>query len=121
MSTALLQPEAGGPMFLVTRNFDAVYRYNASENYALAIVHLADRLRGGGAFHTAWPTDDPGLSRAEKREVQVLLIRRGHDIGAVDGALGARSRAAIEVEQRRLGHAVSGRAGQRLLQALRQD
>ena len=121
MSTALLQPEAGGPMFLVTRNFDAVYRYNASENYALAIVHLADRLRGGGVFHTAWPTDDPGLSRAEKREVQVLLIRRGHDIGAVDGALGARSRAAIEVEQRRLGHAVSGRAGQRLLQALRQD
>jgi peptidoglycan hydrolase-like protein with peptidoglycan-binding domain len=61
------------------------------------------------------------LSRAEKREIQTLLLARGHDIGAVDGALGSRSRAAIEVEQARLGHDVTGRAGQKLLQALRAD
>ena len=28
---------------------------------------LADRLAGGGPFATPWPTDDPGLSRAERR------------------------------------------------------
>lgn len=116
---ALLEPEAGGPMFLVTRNFDAVYRYNASENYALAIVHLADRLRGGSAWLTPWPTPDLGLSRAEKRELQTLLIARGHTIGELDGALGERSRAAITTEQVRLGHTASGRAGQLLLRALR--
>jgi peptidoglycan hydrolase-like protein with peptidoglycan-binding domain len=45
---------------------------------------------------------------------------RGHDIGEVDGALGEKSRAAIRAEQARLGWTVDGRAGQRLLQTLRQ-
>jgi lytic murein transglycosylase len=109
-----------GPAFLVMRNFDAVFSYNAAESYGLAIAHLADRLRGGQPFATAWPTDDPGLSRAERRSLQTLLLMRGHDIGEVDGALGEKSRAAIRAEQARLGWTVDGRAGQRLLQTLRQ-
>ena len=109
---------ATGPAFLVSRNFDAVYAYNAAESYGLAIAHLSDRLRGGAPFATPWPTDDPGLSRAQRREVQTLLALRGHDIGAVDGMLGEKSRAAIRTEQNRLGHDVNGRAGQKLLKAL---
>ncbi|MFY8124942.1 MAG: lytic murein transglycosylase [Hydrogenophaga sp.] len=109
-----------GPAFLVMRNFDAVFSYNAAESYGLAIAHLADRLRGGQPFATAWPTDDPGLSRADRRSLQTLLLMRGHDIGEVDGALGEKSRAAIRAEQARLGWTVDGRAGQRLLQTLRQ-
>ena len=108
-----------GPAFLVLRNFDAIYSYNAAESYGLAIAHLSDRLRGGGPFTTAWPTDDPGISRAERRELQGLLILRGHDIGEADGMLGERSRAAIRVEQQRLGQEASGRGGQKLLRALR--
>jgi lytic murein transglycosylase len=108
-----------GPAFLVMRNFDALYSYNAAESYGLAIAHLSDRLRGGGLFATPWPTDDPGISRAERRELQTLLIQRGHDIGAVDGMLGDKSRTAIRVEQERLGQEASGRAGQKLLKALR--
>ncbi len=108
-----------GPAFLVTRNFDAVYSYNAAESYGLAIAHLSDRLRGGGTFATPWPTDDPGLSRAERRELQGLLLMRGHDIGAIDGMLGDKSRAAIRAEQTRLGFEATGRAGQKLLKALR--
>ena len=110
---------ATGPAFLVTRNFDALYSYNAAESYGLAIAHLSDRLRGGGPFATPWPTDDAGLSRAERREVQTLLSARGHDIGEIDGMLGDRSKAAIRTEQARLGHEVNARAGQRLLRALR--
>ncbi|MDP3521462.1 MAG: lytic murein transglycosylase [Hydrogenophaga sp.] len=108
-----------GPAFLVTRNFDAVYSYNAAESYGLAIAHLSDRLRGGAPFATPWPTDDPGLSRAERREIQSLLLLRGHDIGTVDGMLGDKSRAAIRAEQSRLGVEATGRAGQKLLKALR--
>lgn len=108
-----------GPAFLVFRNFDAIYGYNAAESYALAIAHLADRLRGGGPFVVAWPTDDPGLSRAERRELQTLLIARGHDIGEIDGRIGERSRAAIRAEERRLGRAETGRAGMGVLRALR--
>ena len=108
-----------GPAFLVLRNFDALYSYNAAESYGLAIAHLADRLRGGGPFTTPWPTDDAGLSRAERRELQGLLVLRGHDIGAIDGALGERSRAAIRLEQQRLGQEATGRGGQKMLRALR--
>lgn len=116
----LLAPAgADGPVFLVLRNFDAIYSYNAAESYGLAIAHLADRLRGGTPFVAAWPTDDPGLSRAERRELQRLLVARGHDIGEVDGMLGERSRAAIRAEQQRLGQEPTGRAGQKLLAALR--
>lgn len=108
-----------GPAFLVFRNFDAIYSYNAAESYGLAIAHLSDRLRGAGPFATPWPTDDPGLSRAERRELQGLLILRGHDIGEVDGMLGEKSRAAIRAEQARLGQEVNGRGGMKLLLALR--
>lgn len=102
------------------RNFEALHSYNAAESYALAIAHLADRIRGGEGFSRAWPTDDAGLSRAERRELQTLLVARGHDIGEVDGRLGTRSREAIKAEQSRLGWEADGRAGQKLLRALRE-
>ena len=115
----LLPAGEDGPAFLVTRNFDALYSYNAAESYGLAIAHLSDRLRGGAPFVTPWPTDDPGLSRAERRELQQLLIARGHEIGEADGMIGARTREALKLEQAALGLAADGRAGQRVLQALR--
>lgn len=108
-----------GPAFLVFKNFDAIYSYNAAESYGLAIAHLSDRLRGAGPFTTPWPTDDPGLSRAERRELQVLLLLAGHDVGLVDGMLGDKSRTAIRAEQERLGQEVNGRGGMKLLKALR--
>ena len=69
----LLPAGADGPAFLVTRNFDVVYSYNAAESYSLAACVLADRLAGGAGIVTPWPTDDPGLSRVERRELQTLL------------------------------------------------
>jgi glucose-6-phosphate 1-epimerase len=115
----LLPAGVKGPAFLVQANFDAIYSYNAAESYALAIAQLSDRLRGAPAMTTPWPTDDAGLSRVERREVQTLLLARGHDIGEVDGMLGSASRTAIKAEQTRLGWPADGRAGQKLLKALR--
>jgi len=120
MPAGLMTPAgAKGPAFLVFRNFDAIYSYNAAESYGLAIAHLSDRLRGAGPFATPWPTDDAGLSRAERREIQTLLSQRGHDIGVIDGMLGDKTRIAVRAEQTRLGQEVTGRAGQKLLRALR--
>lgn len=117
---ALLAPAgAQGPVFLVLRNFDALYSYNAAESYALAIAHLSDRLRGDLPFARAWPTDDPGLSRAERRELQELLLARGFDIGKPDGVIGARTRQALQTVQGQLGLQADGRAGQKTLKALR--
>lgn len=119
-SAGLMMPAgATGPAFLVLRNFDAIYSYNAAESYGLAIAHLSDRLRGAGTFSTPWPTDDPGLSRAQRRELQGLLAQRGHNIGEADGMLGDRSRVAIRAEQERLGQQVNGRGGLKLLRSLR--
>ena len=125
-SAGLLLPahrQGGGPAFLVGRNFDALYSYNASENYALAIAQLSNLVTAPAGtpigFVQAWPTDDPGLSRAQNRELQVLLLARGHDIGSADGLIGAKTREAIKLEQQKLGMAPDGRAGQKLLAALR--
>jgi hypothetical protein len=115
----LLPAGPRGPAFLVFRNFDAIYGYNAAESYALAIAHLADRIKGGKAFVTPWPTDDPGLSRSERRELQTLLAwpwlpdrrNRRHDRRQL--------RQAIQAEQKRLGMTVDGRPGQKLLTTLR--
>jgi len=118
----LLSPSGvNGPTFLVFRNFDALYSYNAAESYALAIAHLSDRMRGGEPFVTAWPTDDAGISRAERRELQQLLLSRGHDIGVADGMIGDKSRAAIRLEQTRLGLKTDGRGGQKILRALQAE
>ncbi|WP_202845117.1 lytic murein transglycosylase [Luteimonas saliphila] len=119
-SAILLPAGRSGPAFLVFRNYDAIYSYNAAESYALAIATLADRLRGGSGLATPWPTDDPGLSRAQRRELQTLLLARGHAIGEADGMIGSNTRRAIVVEQQRLGLApADGRAGTKILEALR--
>lgn len=115
----LLPAGPSGPAFLVTRNFDALYAYNAAEIYALAIGHLADRIAGGGPLITPWPTDDPGLSRAERKEVQSLLQRQGYGIEKIDGVLGTMTREAIATYQDRIGMARNGRGSLKILQALR--
>ncbi len=117
---ALLLPAGPqGPAFLVTRNFDALYAYNAAESYALAIALLSDRLRGAPPLATTWRTDDPGLSRAERRELQTLLNARGYDVGEADGIIGARTREALQTVQRELSLTPDGRAGQKTLNTLR--
>lgn len=118
----LLAPAGeNGPVFLVFKNFDAIYSYNAAESYALAIAHLSDRLQGKGSIQAAWPTDDPGTSRSERREIQQFLLNRGYDIGEVDGLIGDKTRQAIRQEQNRLGLSPTGRAGQQILRAFRNE
>ncbi len=115
----LLPAGANGPAFLVFRNYDAAFSYNGADSYALAISLLSDRLRGRPGIRAAWPTDDRGLSRAERKELQEHLLRRGFQIGEADGAIGAVTRKAIAEYQRRLGLEQDGRAGGRVLDALR--
>jgi lytic murein transglycosylase len=108
-----------GPAFLVTRNFDAVYSYNAAESYGLAIALLGDRLKGLPGIQTAWPTDDPPLSRVERRELQRLLSARGYDVGEPDGRVGQKTRDAIKEVERQIGLPQTGRPGGKVLQALK--
>ncbi len=115
----LLPAGADGPAFLVTHNFDVIYSYNAAESYTLAIAILAQRLAGGPGIVTPGPTDDPGLSRAERREVQTLLAKHGYDVGAPDGAIGTKTKAAIADFEGKNGLQQDGRASMKVLEALR--
>jgi lytic murein transglycosylase len=115
----LVPAGAQGPGFLMLHNFRVIMRYNPAEAYALAIGHLADRLRGGPAFVQDWPRYERVLSRTERLELQQRLAERGYDIGEPDGRLGARTRAAIRDFQVRIGRVPDGFASASVLNQLR--
>lgn len=108
-----------GPGFLMLPNFRAIMRYNPAEAYALAIGHLADRLRGGEAFAQAWPRYERVLTRDERLELQRLLAQHGYDVGEADGRLGAKTRSAIRDFQAKIGRVPDGFASAGVLDRLR--
>jgi lytic murein transglycosylase len=108
-----------GPVFLTTANFDAIWQYNMSESYALAVAHLSDRLAGVPGFKTPWPLPSSILSRAEIVEIQEWLSRRGYDTGPADGVAGEKTRAAIGAFEKTLGKRTTGEATKAILEALR--
>jgi lytic murein transglycosylase len=107
-----------GPAFLASRNFDTVLRYNRSERYVMEVALLANKLAGGRDFITPWPTDDPGLTRAQVRELQAWLQQRGHTQVTPDGVMGRLTRDAIEAERIARGLPPARRVGQRTLREL---
>lgn len=118
-SAGLLLPAGkSGPAFLVTRNFNALYSYNAAESYALAIGHLSDRLKGRGPLVKRWPTNDPGLTRAQRLQLQKLLLAAGYDIGEADGKIGPITTRAIKKVQAKAGMKQNGRPSMAVLKAL---
>jgi membrane-bound lytic murein transglycosylase B len=108
-----------GPGFLMLTNFSVIMKYNPAEAYALAIGHLADRLRGGGPFAQDWPRYERVLSRTERLELQQLLARHGFDVGEPDGQFGLRTRAAIREFQSKSGRIPDGFASAGILDQLR--
>ena len=119
--TAFLLVPAGiqGPGFLMLTNFRVIMKYNPAEAYALAIGHLADRLRGGAPFKQDWPRYERVLSRVERLELQQLLARHGYDVGEPDGQLGLKTRAAIRDFQAKNGRIPDGFASAGILDQLR--
>jgi lytic murein transglycosylase len=116
----LIPGGARGPAFLMLQNFRVIMKYNPAEAYALAIGHLADRLRGGSPFVQPWPRGERVLTLDERYEMQQLLARRGFDIGEPDGLLGPRTRLAIRNFQASIGEIPDGFASSGLLDRLRQ-
>ena len=108
-----------GPGFLMLTNFSVIMKYNPAEAYALAIGHLADRLRGGGSFSQDWPRYERVLSRTERLELQQLLARHGFDVGEPDGQFGLKTRAAIRDFQAKSGRIPDGFASAGILDQLR--
>lgn len=94
---------AAGPSFLVTENFMIIKRYNNSDAYALAVGHLADRLRGLGLIRGAWPSNDRQMTRDERIQLQNKLKEFGYAVYDFEGHIDFALRDAIRGVQMRLG------------------
>ncbi|UTD29304.1 lytic murein transglycosylase [Bradyrhizobium sp. WD16] len=117
----LWTPVPGGPSFLLGPNFYAVRSYNPSMNYALAIVHLGDRILGGGPFIQPFPGSERALTLAEVQEMQTRLTRLGFDTGGTDGRVGNDTMKAIKDFQIKAGITPpDGYGGLKVLAKLRQ-
>ncbi|MGO9357998.1 MAG: lytic murein transglycosylase [Xanthobacteraceae bacterium] len=114
-------PVPGGPEFLLGPNFYAVRSYNPSMNYALAIVHLGDRILGGGPFIHPFPGSERALTLAEVQELQTRLTSAGFDTGGTDGRVGNDTMKAVRDFQIKAGITpADGYGGLQVLARLRQ-
>jgi membrane-bound lytic murein transglycosylase B len=118
-ATLMFPAGTNGPALLAFQNFRTIKRYNNADAYAIAIAHLADRLRGEGPFVAAWPRDDRPLTAEERTELQRLLARSGHYDGEVDGRVGSGTLTAVRAWQSANGLAPDGYVSLALLTRMR--
>jgi lytic murein transglycosylase len=113
-------PVADGPAFLVGQNFRAVYSYNPSSSYSLALVHLGDLVRGDGDFRQPFPGGERIPTIDEIKEIQRRLNQRGFQTDGIDGRTGSDTVRAIGAYQKSVGMKADGYAGLKVLERLRQ-
>lgn len=120
LTAKLWVPVAGGPAFLLGPNFYAIKSYNPSNNYVLAIVHLGDRVLGGGPFIQPFPNSERAPTLAEVQEMQTRLTKAGYDTEGTDGRVGNATMAAARNFQQKAGMTpADGYLGLKLLAKLR--
>jgi lytic murein transglycosylase len=102
-SARLQIPVPGGPAFLTGQNFKSVMSYNPAFSYALAVCHLADRIRGDGPFIQQFPGGERALTVAELQETQRRLTAAGFDTGGADGRAGRDTMKAVRAFQQKAG------------------
>ena len=109
-----------GPAFLAYPNFQVFLEWNQSIVYSTSAAYLATRINGAPAMKRGTGQIVPFAS-AQIRELQQLLARRGHDVGKIDGFLGAKSRAAVKAEQIKLGLPADSYPTPELVRGCRED
>lgn len=102
LPASLILPQGRkGPAFLAYPNFRVYFDWNKSFVYVLTAAYFGTRLEGAPVYDAGNP--DPALSGPQIKALQKKLAARGHDVGKIDGIIGARTRAAVQAEQARLG------------------
>ena len=100
-ASILLPQGRKGPAFLVYPNFRTLFDWNKSFVYVTTAAYFGTRLMGAEPYLAGNP--DPALSLDQMKALQTKLSTLGHDVGAIDGILGAATRIAVQKEQARLG------------------
>lgn len=115
-ASVLLPQGVGGPAFLAFPNFAVLFNWNQSFVYVTTAAYFGTRLSGARPYAAGDPAQ--GLGGDQMRALQQSLAARGHDMGRIDGILGARTRVAVQAEQARLGLPADGWPTPALLEAL---
>ncbi len=120
LNASLLLPMGrNGPAFLAYPNFRVYTLWNQSLTYATTAAHLAARIAGAPSMSrgNGQPVDTLGLEQI--KALQVILQRRGFDVGEPDGKLGAGTRKAVKAMQQKLGLPADSYPTPELLGAMR--
>ncbi|WP_322891958.1 MULTISPECIES: lytic murein transglycosylase [unclassified Yoonia] len=100
-AAVLLPMGRNGPAFMTYPNFDVYFEWNRSFVYVTTAAYFATRLSGAPVYNAGNPS--PALTGDQMRQLQERLTARGHNVGGIDGILGAMTRNAVQAEQSRLG------------------
>lgn len=100
-ASILLPQGRKGPAFLAYPNFSVLFNWNKSFVYVTTAAYFATRLMGAEPYQAGNP--DPALPVGAMKQLQEKLAARGHEVGTIDGILGAATRIAVQKEQTRLG------------------
>jgi membrane-bound lytic murein transglycosylase B len=99
----VLPAGAGGPAFLVYPNFNVIMKWNLSENYALSVGLLANRIQGATGLKISDKSQRNLYKTVELQSLQKKLNMMGYDVGNPDGIWGPKSRKAIRLYQLQYG------------------
>ncbi len=115
-ASILLPQGREGPAFVVYPNYKVLFEWNKSFVYVTTAAYFATRIEGAAPYVAGDP--DPALSLEVAKDLQRKLAALGHDVGKIDGIIGAGTRRAVHVEQKRLGLPADGWPTQALVEAL---
>jgi peptidoglycan hydrolase-like protein with peptidoglycan-binding domain len=115
----LLPMGRNGPAFLAYPNFRVYTSWNQSLTYATTAAHLAARMAGAPYVSRGNGQPIENLSFEQTKELQILLQKRGFDVGEPDGKLGAGTRKAVKVMQQKLGFPADSYPSPAFLSAMR--
>ncbi len=118
-ASLMLPMGRNGPAFLAYPNFRVYLQWNQSLTYATTAAHLAARMAGAPNLGRGNGQPIVSLSYEQTKELQLILAKRGFDIGEADGKLGAGTRKAVKDVQKKLGFPADSYPTPDLLAALR--
>ena len=115
-ASILLPQGRKGPAFIIYPNYRVLFEWNKSFVYVTTAAYFATRIEGAPPYDAGKP--DAALSLEATVALQKKLAAKGHDVGKIDGIIGAGTRRAVQTEQKRLGLPADGWPTQALVDAL---
>jgi len=101
-ASLILPMGRNGPAFLAYPNFRVYLEWNQSLVYATTAAYYATRLAGAPKVSRG-KSEVAVLSYQQIKALQQKLVKRGYDVGKVDGIIGEKTRAAVRDVQKKMG------------------